>query len=212
MLSVSQHLSAFAFGAGRWGVLPQAVGALLQGRARDGADSTLPTLCLAFAAESCPHSPAVPSSPLALILSEEPQPLSTEALAPALQQLDLAAPTTAQVRTMNVPQFPHPQGLEYNACFPPACQAPFAFPAELRPLQVCQGQADKLQWQDANGHGERNGSRGKHTDLAVLVRDPQWATKAAPALLPSHRHLRLLPQSRGPTGANGGGDAEAVPR
>ncbi|XP_042669095.1 filamin-binding LIM protein 1 isoform X1 [Centrocercus urophasianus] len=83
--------------------------------------------------ESCPRSPAVPSSPPALILSKEPQPLSAEALAPALQQLDLAAPDTAQ--------------------------APFAFPAELRPLQVCQGQAEKLQWQDANGHGERNGSR-----------------------------------------------------
>ncbi|XP_042669096.1 filamin-binding LIM protein 1 isoform X2 [Centrocercus urophasianus] len=91
--------------------------------------------------EGSPHPPttpalpngAVPSSPPALILSKEPQPLSAEALAPALQQLDLAAPDTAQ--------------------------APFAFPAELRPLQVCQGQAEKLQWQDANGHGERNGSR-----------------------------------------------------
>lgn len=143
------------------------------------------TLCLAFAAESCPRSPAVPSSPPALILSEAPQPLSAEALAPALQQLDLAAPTTVQVRTMSVPRFPHPQGLEYNACFPPACQAPFAFPAELRPLQVCQGQADKLQWQGANGHMERDSSRGKHADLAVVI--PQWGHQGSspPCSLPT---------------------------
>lgn len=55
--------------------------------------------------------------------------------------------------------FPILKGLEYNVCFPPACQAPFAFPAELRPPQVCQGQADKPQWQDANGHIERDSSQ-----------------------------------------------------
>lgn len=81
---------------------------------------------------SCPRSPALPSSPPALILSEAPQPISVEALAPALQQLDLTAPTTVQ--------------------------APFAFPAELRPPQFCQGQADKPQWQDTNGHMERDSS------------------------------------------------------
>ncbi|XP_021273150.1 filamin-binding LIM protein 1 [Numida meleagris] len=83
--------------------------------------------------EICARSPAVPSSPPALILSEAPQPLSVEALAPALQQLDLAAPATLQ--------------------------APFPFPAELRPPQVCQEQADKPQWRDANGHLERDSSR-----------------------------------------------------
>eukprot|EP00076_Gallus_gallus_P032891 XP_024998429.1 filamin-binding LIM protein 1 isoform X1 [Gallus gallus] len=83
--------------------------------------------------ESSPRSLAVPSSPPALILSEAPQPPSVEALAPALQQLDLAAPAMLQ--------------------------APFAFPAELRPPQVCQGQADKPQWQDANGHIERDSSQ-----------------------------------------------------
>ncbi|XP_072210529.1 filamin-binding LIM protein 1 [Excalfactoria chinensis] len=83
--------------------------------------------------ESCPHSPAVPSSPPALILSEAPQPISVEALAPAVQQLDLTAPN--------------------------AVQAPFTFPAELRPPQVCQGQADEPQWQDANGHMERSSSQ-----------------------------------------------------
>uniref|UniRef100_A0A8B9C0J6 Filamin binding LIM protein 1 n=1 Tax=Anser brachyrhynchus TaxID=132585 RepID=A0A8B9C0J6_9AVES len=56
--------------------------------------------CLAFPAESCPRSPPapVPSSSPVLILSEVPQPLSAEALGPALQQLDLAAPATLQVR------------------------------------------------------------------------------------------------------------------
>ncbi|XP_031469376.1 filamin-binding LIM protein 1 isoform X3 [Phasianus colchicus] len=109
--------------------------------------------------ESCPRSPAVPSSPPALVLSEAPQPLSAEALAPALQQLDLAAPATVQ--------------------------APFALPAELRPLQVCQGQADKLQWQDANGHVERDSSRGKHMALAVVV--PQWGHQGSslPCSLPT---------------------------
>lgn len=40
----------------------------------------------------------VPSSPPVLPLSEVPQPLSAEALGLALQQLDLAAPTTLPVR------------------------------------------------------------------------------------------------------------------
>ncbi|NXW04472.1 FBLI1 protein, partial [Fregetta grallaria] len=88
--------------------------------------------CLAFATETCPAAP-VPSSPPVLVLSEAPQPLSAEALGPALQQLDLAAPATLQ--------------------------APSAFPAELRPPKFCQEQAGKLQWQDANGYPERDSSR-----------------------------------------------------
>uniref|UniRef100_A0A8C9F0U1 Filamin-binding LIM protein 1 n=1 Tax=Pavo cristatus TaxID=9049 RepID=A0A8C9F0U1_PAVCR len=76
-------------------------------------------------------------------------------------------------------------GLEYNVCFPPACQAPFAFPAELKPLQVCQGQADKLQLQDANGHVERDSSRGKHTDLAVVVPQRGHQGSSLPCSLPT---------------------------
>ncbi|XP_055654961.1 filamin-binding LIM protein 1 [Falco peregrinus] len=75
----------------------------------------------------------VPSSPPVLVLSEAPQPLSAEVLGPALQQLDLAAPTTLQT--------------------------PSASPAELRPPKCCQEQAGKPQWQDANGHPERDSSR-----------------------------------------------------
>ncbi|NXK22019.1 FBLI1 protein, partial [Arenaria interpres] len=87
---------------------------------------------LAFTAETHPAAP-VPSSPPVFLLSEAPQPLSAEALSPALQQLDLAAPTTLQ--------------------------APSEFPAELRPPKSCQEQAEKPQWQDANGYPERDGSR-----------------------------------------------------
>ncbi|KAJ7402173.1 filamin-binding LIM protein 1 isoform X2 [Pitangus sulphuratus] len=75
----------------------------------------------------------VPSFPPVLILSEAPQPLSAESLCPALQQLDLAAPATLQ--------------------------APPSFPAELKPPKLCQVQADKPQWQDANGYPERDSSR-----------------------------------------------------
>ncbi|XP_026718496.1 filamin-binding LIM protein 1 isoform X2 [Athene cunicularia] len=75
----------------------------------------------------------VPSSSPVLILSEPPQPLSAEALGPALQQLDLAAPATRQ--------------------------APSTCPAELRPPKFCQEQAGNLQWQDANGYPERDSSR-----------------------------------------------------
>ncbi|NXU73633.1 FBLI1 protein, partial [Oreotrochilus melanogaster] len=88
--------------------------------------------CLALTTETHPAAP-VPSSPPVLILSEAPQPLSAEALGPALQQLDLAAPVTLQ--------------------------APSAFPAELRPPKFCQEQAGKPQWQEANGYPERDGSR-----------------------------------------------------
>ncbi|NXP09223.1 FBLI1 protein, partial [Thinocorus orbignyianus] len=87
---------------------------------------------LAFTAETHPTAP-VPSSPPVLILSEAPQPLSAETLGPALQQLDLAAPT--------------------------ALQAPSAFPAKLKSPKSCQEQAEKPQWQDANGYPERDGSR-----------------------------------------------------
>ncbi|XP_068270689.1 filamin-binding LIM protein 1 isoform X1 [Nyctibius grandis] len=80
--------------------------------------------------ETHPAAP-VPSSPPVLVLSEAPQPLSAEALGPALQQLDLMAPTTLQ--------------------------APSAFPAELRLPKFCQEQAGKSQ--DANGYPERDGSR-----------------------------------------------------
>lgn len=81
--------------------------------------------------------------------------------------------------------FPILKGLEYNVCFPPACQAPFAFPAELRPPQVCQGQADKPQWQDANGHMERDSSQGKHTDLAVVVPQQGHQGSSLPCSLPT---------------------------
>ncbi|XP_075293700.1 filamin-binding LIM protein 1 isoform X2 [Opisthocomus hoazin] len=47
--------------------------------------------------ESRPVAPVL-SSPPVLVLSEAPQPLSVEALGPALQQLDLAAPTTLELR------------------------------------------------------------------------------------------------------------------
>ncbi|NXN26872.1 FBLI1 protein, partial [Nycticryphes semicollaris] len=89
---------------------------------------------LAFPAETHPAGPVL-SSPPVLLLSEAPQPLSAEALGPALQQLDLAAPTTLQ--------------------------APSALPAELRPPKSCQEEAEKPQWQDVNGYPERDGSRGK---------------------------------------------------
>ncbi|NXL66842.1 FBLI1 protein, partial [Chordeiles acutipennis] len=94
----------------------------------------LNTLCLAFTLETCPVIPVL-SSPPVLILSEAPQPLSAEALGPALQQLDLAAPSTLQ--------------------------APSAFPAKLKPPKFCQEQAGKPQWRDENGYLERDSSRGK---------------------------------------------------
>ncbi|NXF70097.1 FBLI1 protein, partial [Ciccaba nigrolineata] len=87
---------------------------------------------LVFTTETRSVAP-VPSSSPVLILSEAPQPLSAEALGPALQQLDLAAPATLQ--------------------------APSTFPAELRPPKFCQEQAGKPQWQDANGYPERDSSR-----------------------------------------------------
>ncbi|NXW49212.1 FBLI1 protein, partial [Nyctiprogne leucopyga] len=88
--------------------------------------------CLAFTSETHPVLP-VPSSPPVLILSEAPQPLSAEALGPALQQLDLAAPSTLQ--------------------------APSAFPARLKPPKFCQEQAGKPQRWDENGYPERDSSR-----------------------------------------------------
>ncbi|NWR38615.1 FBLI1 protein, partial [Tachuris rubrigastra] len=87
---------------------------------------------LSFAAETHLTVP-VPSFPPVLILSEAPQPLSAESLCPALQQLDLAAPATLQT--------------------------PSSFPAELKLPKLCQEQADKPQWQDANGYLERDSSR-----------------------------------------------------
>ncbi|XP_065552915.1 filamin-binding LIM protein 1 isoform X1 [Lathamus discolor] len=86
----------------------------------------------AFATETCPAAP-VPSSPTVLVLSEAPQPLSAETLVPALQQLDLAAPTTLQ--------------------------APSALPAELRPPKFCQEQAGKPQQRDVKGYPDRDSSR-----------------------------------------------------
>ncbi|NXD86526.1 FBLI1 protein, partial [Halcyon senegalensis] len=88
--------------------------------------------CLVFNTETHPAAP-VPSSLPVLVLSEAPQPLSAEALEPALQQLDLAAPTTLQ--------------------------APSSFPAELRPPKCSQEPASKQQWRDANGYPERDSSR-----------------------------------------------------
>ncbi|NXY66123.1 FBLI1 protein, partial [Callaeas wilsoni] len=87
---------------------------------------------LSVATETHPVAP-VPSSPPVLTLSEVPQPLSTEALGLALQQLDLAAPATLQ--------------------------APSTFPAELKAPAFCQEQARKQQWQDVNGYPERDNSR-----------------------------------------------------
>ncbi|NWI36743.1 FBLI1 protein, partial [Picathartes gymnocephalus] len=87
---------------------------------------------LSVAAETHPVAPA-PSSPPVLPLSEVPQPFSAESLGLALQQLDLAAPTTLQ--------------------------APSTFAAELKPPTFCQGQAGKQQRQDANGYLERDSSR-----------------------------------------------------
>ncbi|NXU95290.1 FBLI1 protein, partial [Xiphorhynchus elegans] len=87
---------------------------------------------LSFTAETHPAVP-VPSFPPVLILSEAPQPMSAESLGLALQQLDLAAPTTLQ--------------------------APSSFPAEVKLPKLCQDQADKPQWQDVNGYPERDSSR-----------------------------------------------------
>ncbi|NXI36704.1 FBLI1 protein, partial [Galbula dea] len=88
--------------------------------------------CLPFSTETHPVAP-MPSSTPVLVLSEAPQPLSAEALSPALQQLDLAAPTTLQ--------------------------GPSAFPAELRSPKFSQEQAGKPQWQNVNGYLERDSSR-----------------------------------------------------
>ncbi|NXX20395.1 FBLI1 protein, partial [Podargus strigoides] len=125
--------------------------AKLLGRYCDGAlldvIAPLNLPCLAFTAETRPVAP-VPSSPPVLVLSEAPQPLSAEALDPALQQLNLAAPTTLQ--------------------------APSAFPAELRPTKFCQEQAGKPQWRDVNGYPERDGSRGK---CGCTVRARPWLRK-----------------------------------
>ncbi|NXR11724.1 FBLI1 protein, partial [Semnornis frantzii] len=88
--------------------------------------------CLALAAETHPAAPLPVSSP-ALVLPEVPKPLSTEALGPALQPLDLAASTTIQASS--------------------------ALPDELRPPKLSQEQASKAPWQDANGYLERDNSR-----------------------------------------------------
>ncbi|NXX99097.1 FBLI1 protein, partial [Centropus bengalensis] len=88
--------------------------------------------CWALAAGTHLAAPQ-PSSPPVLVLSKEPHPFSAETLGPALQQLDLAAPTMLQ--------------------------APSTFPAELRPPKLCREHAGRLQCQDVNGHPERDGSR-----------------------------------------------------
>ncbi|NXQ59460.1 FBLI1 protein, partial [Anthoscopus minutus] len=87
---------------------------------------------MSLGAETHPVAP-VPSSSPVLPISEVPQPLSTEALGLALQQLDLAAPATPQ--------------------------APSSFPAEWRPPTVCQEQPSKWQRKDVNGCPERDSSR-----------------------------------------------------
>uniref|UniRef100_U3JLQ7 Filamin binding LIM protein 1 n=1 Tax=Ficedula albicollis TaxID=59894 RepID=U3JLQ7_FICAL len=94
--------------------------------------SPLASMAFAFGAETHPVA-SVPSPPSVFPLSEVPQPLSEEALGLALQQLDLAAPA--------------------------ALQAPSTFPAELKPPTFCQEQAGEQQWQDVNGHPERDSSR-----------------------------------------------------
>ncbi|XP_010022008.1 PREDICTED: filamin-binding LIM protein 1, partial [Nestor notabilis] len=91
-------------------------------------------VAFAFGAETCPAAP-VPSSPTVLVLSEAPQPLSAETLVPALQQLDLAAPTTLQVRTNPT--------------------SPFC----LSPPKFSQEQPGKPQWQDVKWYPERDSSR-----------------------------------------------------
>lgn len=107
LLSIAGRLSVLFVHSGWdrvcfWGMSASAAAKLL-GRYCDRAllDVLAPLNlpCLAFIAEIRPAAP-VPSSPPVLVLSEAPQPLSAEALGPALQQLDLATPTTLQVRTM----------------------------------------------------------------------------------------------------------------
>lgn len=92
---------AFAFGAGQRALLQSCWGVIVTGCYRDGVllDITDPLNPphLSVAAETHPVAP-VPSSPPVLTLSEVPQPVSAEELGLALQQLDLAAPTTLQVR------------------------------------------------------------------------------------------------------------------
>ncbi|NWS77434.1 FBLI1 protein, partial [Crotophaga sulcirostris] len=113
--------------------------------------------CPAFTAETHPAAP-VPSSPPVLVLSKAPQPLSAETLGPALQQLDLAAPTTLQ--------------------------APSASPAQLRPPKFCQEQAGKPQWQDANGYPEKDTSRGKRgTGLGIVGETEAHSTQPSSPLL-----------------------------
>lgn len=123
--------------------------------------------CLALAAEAHPAAPLPVSSPV-LVLSEAPKPLSAEALGPALQQLNLAAPTTLQVRMMesdspsSASVSPLPRAINITCLYLfPSHQAPSALPAELRPPKLSQEQAGKALWQDANGYLERDSSRGK---------------------------------------------------
>lgn len=92
---------AFAFGAGLQVLLQSCWGVIVTGRYCDGLlldiiDPLNPPH-LSVAAETHPVAP-VPGSPPVLPLSEVPQPLSVEPLGLALQQLDLAAPATLQVR------------------------------------------------------------------------------------------------------------------
>lgn len=211
---------AFAFGAGRR-ALRQSVGVLLQGeRCGMGASVALPTrrawLFLQKAAlgphqRPClrPHrsssSPKCPSPCPRRRWVRRCSSWTSQRLPPCR-----SGPRGA---IAPAPQFPHPRGLPCDTRLPPAHQAPSAFPAELRPPKFCQEQADKPPWQDANGHLERDGSRGEQGDPAAWHRlIPSWGRRGRPPLIPSRRHLRLLPQSRGPAGADGGGDAEAVPR
>ncbi|KAI1231353.1 Filamin-binding LIM protein 1, partial [Lamprotornis superbus] len=110
-----------------------------------------------------PVAPVPSSSPL-LPLSEVPQPLSEEVLGLALQQLDLAAPATLQVRITRVQSphclsFPTCRGITNMALPFPTCQAPSTFSAELKPPTSCQEQAGKQQRQDVNGYPERDSSR-----------------------------------------------------
>uniref|UniRef100_A0A8C3J021 Filamin binding LIM protein 1 n=1 Tax=Calidris pygmaea TaxID=425635 RepID=A0A8C3J021_9CHAR len=90
--------TAFAFGAGQSALLQSCRGVIATGCHGTLWPPTNPPHP-AFTAETHPAAP-VPSSPPVFLLSDAPQPLSAEALSPALQQLDLAAPTTLQVRTV----------------------------------------------------------------------------------------------------------------
>lgn len=211
--------TAFAFGAGRRAPLQSCRGVIVTGRYQmllpHPANPPCPGLCRRNG----------PSGPRALVPAG-PRPLRS---APALVRGDTGAGAAAAgpggtchppgegngARSPQCLSFPTREGR--NTPLPSSAhQAPSSFPAELRPPAFSQDQAGKPQWRDANGYLEKDGFRGEGgTQLcrtgSSLVGETE-ARSAIPSLSSSRRHLRLLPQSGGAAGADGGGDAEAVPR